>query len=64
MEDFHSGVAKLLRAELKESKTQIEREIDRIDEAIRLIDEEMSATLVSLNSRARLLIAWLRSRSH
>ncbi len=48
VEEFHSGVAKLLRAELKASETQLAREIERINDGIRKIDEEMAATLVSV----------------
>jgi hypothetical protein len=48
VEEFHSGVAKLLRAELKASELQLEQEIERINEAIRNIDAEMAGTLVSV----------------
>ena len=48
VEEFHSGVARLLRAELKASELQLEQEIDRINEAIRNIDAKMEGTLVSV----------------
>jgi uncharacterized protein YydD (DUF2326 family) len=48
VEEFHRGVAKLLRTELRESEVQLELEISRIDSATAEIDEGMSRTLSSI----------------
>jgi uncharacterized protein YydD (DUF2326 family) len=55
VEEFHNGVAKLLRAELKASELQLEREVERINEAIRSIDAEMQGTLVSVEQPGALV---------
>jgi uncharacterized protein YydD (DUF2326 family) len=48
VEEFHSEVAKLLKAELKESQGQLEQEIKRIDDAVSEIDIGMAQTLTSV----------------
>lgn len=45
VEEFHSELARLLRAELRESETRLKEQIADIDAAIAEIDAQMSATL-------------------
>jgi hypothetical protein len=49
VEEFHRGVSKLLRLELKESDEQLTQEVERIDAGIRNIDDEMARTLSSVD---------------
>lgn len=48
VEEFHNGVAKLLRAELKEAEAQLSVQSLQIDAQIAAIDERMSAALTSI----------------
>lgn len=48
IEEFHNGVARLLRTELRESEKDIEEQIFRIDSEISTIDSQMSHTLASI----------------
>jgi hypothetical protein len=45
IEEFHSGVARLLRAELQESQRELKDQLTRINEEIAAIDTKMSETL-------------------
>lgn len=49
VEEFHSGIAKLLRDELKATEKSLREEIGRIDSAIADIDSQMSAALSSVD---------------
>jgi uncharacterized protein YydD (DUF2326 family) len=55
IEDFHNGVAKLLRTELKESGNQIERQIEQVEAAIATIEEGMRLTLRSVDQPSSLV---------
>jgi len=55
VEEFHSGVAMLLRAELKGAEGELEHQIEGIDEGIRKIDEEMARTLSSVEEPGALV---------
>jgi uncharacterized protein YydD (DUF2326 family) len=48
VEEFHNGVAKLLRAELKEAETQLSAQLLGVDAQISATDERMSAALTSV----------------
>ena len=48
VEDFHNGVARALRQELKLAASQIEQQIDHVDSRISQIDAEMTSTLQSV----------------
>lgn len=49
VEEFHSGVAKLLRAELKDSERDLAAQVSRIDDAISEIDKRMAEALKSVD---------------
>lgn len=49
VENFHNGLAKVLRAELRESERHLQQEIEQIDLAISEIDNKMAASLTSID---------------
>jgi len=55
VEEFHSGVARLLRTELKQSEAHLEQQLAEIDAAIRHIDVQMAHTLSSVDEPAHLV---------
>jgi hypothetical protein len=55
IEEFHSGVAKLLRIELKESERQLERQLSEIDSEIADIDMAISSTLSSIDKPSHIV---------
>ena len=50
VEEFHSGLAKVLRSELKESENELIEQISRISSEINSIDSRMATTLNSLDN--------------
>ena len=50
IEEFHSGLAKVLRSELREEKRSLQDQISRIDAEIKSIDQRMAETLNSLDN--------------
>jgi uncharacterized protein YydD (DUF2326 family) len=48
VEEFHDGIATILREELRESAQQLKSELERIDAAIASIDEQMASALSSV----------------
>lgn len=50
VEDFHTGVAQLLRSELSDSEAQLRRELDGIDAKLREIDGLMAKSLNSVEA--------------
>lgn len=55
VEEFHGGVAKLLRTELRDSERSLKDQIDRLDEAIAKIDGQMASVLRSVDKPAVLV---------
>lgn len=49
VEEFHNGVAKLLRGELSEAERALQEQLRHIDASIRDIDRQMTSTLGSVN---------------
>ncbi len=48
VEEFHGGVARLLRAELKQEEAQLSAQLSEIESRISVIDAEMSSALSSV----------------
>jgi hypothetical protein len=55
VEEFHNGVAKLLRAELLESRTSISRQIETLENEVREIDLELARKLSSVDEPAAII---------
>jgi hypothetical protein len=55
VEDFHSDVARLLKAELLESVGQLQQQLESIDHAIAELDEGMARTLTSVEQPATIV---------
>lgn len=55
VEEFHSGVARLLRTELKHSEAQLIQQTEHIDTAIRELDARMAQTLSSVEEPGHLV---------
>jgi hypothetical protein len=55
IEEFHSGLAKLLRAELRESEKRLQEQVASIDREVSSIDFQMSAALGSVEEPSALV---------
>lgn len=55
VEEFHSGLARILRAELRASQKDLEAELERLNEAIKSIESQMAATLDSVDEPTHLV---------
>jgi Uncharacterised protein conserved in bacteria (DUF2326) len=49
VEEFHNGVAKLLRAELKAARSQLEEQLGQVDTTVADIDQRMAGALSSVD---------------
>ncbi|MEX1258123.1 MAG: DUF2326 domain-containing protein, partial [Gemmatimonadota bacterium] len=55
VEEFHSGLARILRAELRASQRDLELELERVNEAIETIESRMARTLDSVDEPTHLV---------
>ena len=55
IEEFHDGVAKLLRSELRESESSLAEQIEQIDAAVSRIDGQMAQALGSISEPTALV---------
>jgi uncharacterized protein YydD (DUF2326 family) len=55
VEEFHDGIASILREELRDSERELRNELERIDAAVASIDDEMAATLSSVSDPAAIV---------
>jgi hypothetical protein len=60
VEEFHSGVARLLRVELKDAERTLLHQVGQLDEAIAQVDREMADTLGSVRQPTHLIDHVLR----
>jgi uncharacterized protein YydD (DUF2326 family) len=55
IEEFHSGVAKLLKVELEETRDELTQQLARINEELADIDKKMSTALASIDKPAHVV---------
>lgn len=55
VEGFHNGLARVLRAELKDSEKELQAELEQIDGALKEIDDEMASSLSSIDQPSALV---------